>query len=117
MIKAYDKVDCCFLEDILNRMGLSKIWIYWIMNCVTSVSYNLMVNGKRVGHLQPFRGLRQGDPIASYLFILVVNTLSNMIYKTHLSGQLEGLKIRWSSPFVAHLLFADDALFFLKDIG
>ncbi|XP_058745919.1 uncharacterized protein LOC131618775 [Vicia villosa] len=69
--KAYDRVDWGFLHGILLRMGFDANWIHWLIMCVTSVHYSLFVNSDRVGPIIPGRGLRQGDSLSSYLFILV----------------------------------------------
>ena len=58
MSKAYDRIEWRFLEGIMETLGFSAKWIRMIMNCVTSVSYSLVVNGKQSGHIIPSRGLR-----------------------------------------------------------
>lgn len=97
-------------------MGFHVNWIKWVMSCVGSVSYNLVINGQRIGHFTSTRGLRQRDPISPYLFLLMVDTLSKMIVKESVRGNLEGIKIKRDSLLMAHLLFANDAIFFLKAI-
>ncbi|XP_058788236.1 uncharacterized protein LOC131662466 [Vicia villosa] len=63
--KAYDKVDWGFLKGMLMRLGFADKWIHWIMMCVTSVNYSVLVNTDSVGPIEPGRGLRQGDPLAN----------------------------------------------------
>ncbi|MCI24055.1 RNA-directed DNA polymerase (Reverse transcriptase) [Trifolium medium] len=81
--KTYDRVDWVFLRGVLNRMGFEERWIHWVMMCVSSVHYSVLVNTDRVGPIQPRRGLRQGDPLSPYLFILVAEGLSTLINKAH----------------------------------
>nr|GEW13357.1 reverse transcriptase [Tanacetum cinerariifolium] len=73
-----------------------------------------IVNGDSIGFIKPQRGLRQGDPISPYLFIIVADVLSRQISKTMALGSLSGIKMDRACPVVSHILFSDDFLFFLK---
>ena len=64
--KAYDRVEWCFLDGIIRRMGFSDSWIVKIMNCVSSVTYSFILNDKIRGFIKPYMGLRQRDPISPY---------------------------------------------------
>jgi hypothetical protein len=76
MSKAYDMVEWRFLEEAMRRMGFTSQWIKLIIICVTTVQYVVVVNGNLCGHITPTRGLRQGDPISSHLFLICVEVLS-----------------------------------------
>lgn len=67
-----------------------------------------------VGLIIPKRGLRQGDPLSPYLFLLCVEGLSNILDRAINSGDLHGYRIAPSAPSVSHLLFADDSFLFFK---
>jgi hypothetical protein len=112
--KAYDKVEWSYLKEVLGRMGFSETWIKWMMLCVSSVNYSALMNFERVGPIHPGRGLRQGDPLSPYLFILVTEGLTSLIHKAVASGDIHGVKICRGAPVVSHLLFADDCFLFCR---
>ncbi|XP_026384273.1 uncharacterized protein LOC113279836 [Papaver somniferum] len=112
MSKAYDKLEWSFLEKVLRRMGLAENWIKLINQCVSTVSYSVLLNGSPTGFFQPERGLRQGDPLSPYLYIICAEALSSYIDSLQRNGTLKGIKICKISPQMTHLLFADDCLLF-----
>lgn len=84
------------------------------MECVSSVSYSFLINGSPQGRVLPTRGLRQGDPLSPYLFILCTEVLSGLCRLGETNGTLAGVKVARGSPPVNHLLFADDTMFFCR---
>ncbi|XP_056864269.1 uncharacterized protein LOC130511351 [Raphanus sativus] len=114
MSKTYDRVKWCFLEALLLKMGFADKWVSWIHWCVSSISYQILLNGEPKGNIQPSRGLRQGDPLSPFLFILLTEALISQLRGAEEEGRLTGLKIARASPAISHLLFADDSLFFCK---
>jgi len=114
MHKAYDRVEWCFLEKIMDKLGFDQRWIKLIMACVSSVRYRVRFNNTETEIINPTRGLRQGDPLSPYLFLMVAEGLSCMIRKAEERGDLEGIKVCRQAPTVSHLLFADDSLILLK---
>jgi hypothetical protein len=110
--KAYDRIDWEYLRGIMCKMGFSTQWISWIMMCVETVDYSVIVNGNIVGPIIPGRGLRQGDPLSPYLFIICAEGLSALIRQAEARGDIHGTKICRNAPIISHLLFADDCFLF-----
>jgi hypothetical protein len=114
MSKAYDRVEWAFLEAVMVKMGFSRRWIDMIMECVKTVSYAVLVNGSPMGHIIPSRGLRQGDPLSPYLFIICAEALSAMLRRAESKGVITGVPTSKNGPRISHLFFADDSLLFCK---
>lgn len=112
MSKAYDRVEWVFLEKVMMRMGFRDNWIRRIMHCITSVSFSFKVNGKICGNVLPSRGLRQGDPISPYLFIMCADAFSRLITQSMSRGLIHGVKVCRGAPSLSHLFFADDSILF-----
>ncbi|KAK1593032.1 hypothetical protein Q3G72_034794 [Acer saccharum] len=84
------------------------------MNCVSSISYSFILNGKVRGHISPTRGLRQGDPLSPYLFMICAEGLSNLIPESERRGNFAGFRCSRMGPKVSHLFFTDDSLLFSR---
>ncbi|GAU10142.1 hypothetical protein TSUD_420060, partial [Trifolium subterraneum] len=112
--KAYDRIDWIYLQGVMTKMGFSDQWVKWIMLCVESVDYSVLVNGIMTEPIKPSRGLRQGDPLSPYLFIICAEGLTALIRHAESSGDIHGVKICRNAPIISHLLFADDCFLFFR---
>ncbi|KAM1038573.1 hypothetical protein ACFX2I_033121 [Malus domestica] len=75
------------------KMGFDRNWVNLVMNCVTIVEFSVLINGHLGGRFKPTRGLRQGDPLLPYLFLLVNEVLSLLIRYASNMGFIEGIRI------------------------
>jgi hypothetical protein len=93
MEKAFDRMEWDFLLSILTKLGFDSVWINWIRICVSSTSFSILINGSPFGFFTPSRGLRQGDPLSPFLFILGTEALSRMFHQQESLGILKGIRI------------------------
>ena len=92
--KAYDQINWNFIVMVLKTMGFGEKWIGWIKWCISTTSFSILINGNPVGFFNNSRGLRQGDSLSSYLFVLGMEALSLMIDKAVVGGYLFGYKFK-----------------------
>lgn len=85
-----------------------------MMLCITTITYSVNFNGDQIGLVIPQRGLRQGDPLSPYLFLICVEGLSNAIKKSVEAGKVSDCSISERAPSITHLLFANDSFIFCK---
>uniref|UniRef100_A0A251TXQ6 Putative RNA-directed DNA polymerase, eukaryota, Reverse transcriptase zinc-binding domain protein n=1 Tax=Helianthus annuus TaxID=4232 RepID=A0A251TXQ6_HELAN len=109
--KAYDSLNWEFLNSIMAQMNFPLKWRNWIMAIVSSVKASVLVNGSPTQEFKCYRGLRQGDPISPFLFIIAMEALSGVMKKACTIGLYKGIKCSTHGPLLSHFLYADDAVF------
>lgn len=109
--KAYDRISWTYLRLLLTHLGFKTDFISWIMGCITSVSFAVLINGAASTFFKGQRGLRQGCPLSPLLFLLAAKGLSQLIQKAKREGCVTGLEVAVNC-FISHLLFVDDILLF-----
>ncbi|KAL0307243.1 UNVERIFIED_CONTAM: Retrovirus-related Pol polyprotein from type-2 retrotransposable element R2DM [Sesamum radiatum] len=111
--KAYDSVEWDFLFEVLKLFNFPARFIGWIEQCVTTASFSISLNGSIYGYFPGARGLRQGDPMSPYLFVLVMEIwttlLRHRVQMIQFPVSLEMQGTPYSKP-----CFADDGLLFCK---
>ena len=112
--KAYDRVEWKFVEQIMQKLGFCDRWIALIMKCITTVQYSVLINGDICGNIIPTRGLRQGDPLSPYLFLLCAEGFSSLLREAEENQHIQGVSVSRGGPRVSHLFFADDSILFCR---
>lgn len=110
--KVYDSVDWGYLDEVMGSMSFPTVWRKWIRECVGTATASVLVNGSPADEFSLERGLRQGDPLSPFLFLLAAEGL-NVLMKALVDTDLfTGYRVgRENSVVVSHLQFADDTLF------
>ena len=111
--KAFDTLSWEFIFEVLKRMHFPEIFIDWIYACISSAMFSIKINGSLEGYFKGNSGLRQGDPLSPYLFVLAMEVLTQCI---QLSTSSTDFKFHWRSKEVnlTHMVFADDIFLFCK---
>ncbi|XP_026428724.1 uncharacterized protein LOC113324641 [Papaver somniferum] len=92
-----------FILAVFNKLGFSDDWCQMISQCISTLSYSILVNGSPGEVFFPSRGIRQGDCLSPYIFIICMEALSQLLLK----GEKDILVI-------SHLFFADDCMLLSK---
>ncbi|KAA3467448.1 reverse transcriptase [Gossypium australe] len=101
-----------FVPGMMKHLGFHEEWIILVMRCVCSVSYSVSINGCNSDWFSPSRGLRQGDPLSPFLFLICAECLSILIEEAKRKGLMKGAPIGRARFSINHLFFADDCILF-----
>nr|XP_025679104.1 uncharacterized protein LOC112779059 [Arachis hypogaea] len=98
MNKAYDRLEWNFLQRVMEKFGFSKDWVRLMMSCVKSASYRFKINGNLSTKIIPQRGLRQGDFLSRYLFILAAESFTILMDKARKENLISGIRLAPTAP-------------------
>lgn len=97
-----------------HEKGYPSQMVELILNCISTISYQILVNGQPSIFFKPERGLPQGDPLSLYLFIIYSDVLSGLLVKASAENPIHGIQVARRAPKISHLLFADHSLLFSR---
>ena len=112
--KAYNKIEWSFVREMLVRANFPPDLRDIIMSCVSTVSISILFNGEALNPIYPSKGIRRGDPLSPYLFILCMDFLGQLIEEKCNAKLWQPVKASQSGPAFSHLFFTDDLLLFAK---
>ena len=104
----------CSNKGIVLKLVFNDRWVHLIMGCVKTVTYSILVNGEPCGMIQPTHGIRQGDPLSPFLFLLCTEGLNGLIKRVECNGDIHEFSLCRRGLKLTHLLFADDSLLFCR---
>ena len=113
--KAFDTLDWDFVLFTLEALDFPPIFRTLIKKCLTTTHFSVAINGELCGYLKGTRGLRQGDPLSPYLFVLALEVFTQMLNSKYEDGSI-GYHPHTSTVKVTHLSFADDLMIFSDGI-
>eukprot|EP00253_Pinus_taeda_P033659 PITA_33659 len=109
--KAFDSLNWDYLEKILLAFGFNAAWVRWIMSLLTSSFFSVLINGIPSETFRPSRGIRQGDPLSPFLFIIAAEGLGCSIKQAQHQNRLRGIVIH-NTPAATHQQFVDDTMLY-----
>jgi hypothetical protein len=100
--KDFDKLSWQYMKALLLAFGFNKDWISWIMNLISSTFFSILINGVPSQPFSPSRGIRQGDPLSPFLFVIMAKGLGCYIKASIQNGSLQGLPLHGLQPTASH---------------
>ncbi|GKF62586.1 putative RNA-directed DNA polymerase, eukaryota, reverse transcriptase zinc-binding domain protein, partial [Tanacetum coccineum] len=109
--KAFDSLRWDYLDMVMGKIGFGHKWRFWIFDCLHNARSFVLVNGSPTSEFDICRGLRQGDPLSLFLFILAMEGLHMLTHKAEAMGIFKGAIFGNDNMRISHLIFADDVIF------
>nr|GFB09432.1 RNA-directed DNA polymerase, eukaryota [Tanacetum cinerariifolium] len=108
--KAYDSVRWDYHDEVLCKFGFGEKWRRWIQCCLHSSRGSIIINGSPTEEFQFGKGLKQGDQLFPFLFILIMESLHLSFQRVVDEGLFRGIKLH-EMVNLSHMFYADDAVF------
>ncbi|XP_071729330.1 secreted RxLR effector protein 78-like [Rutidosis leptorrhynchoides] len=108
--KTYDSVSWDFLIAMMLKMGFSRNWCNWILMCLSSARTSILINGSPTKEFPLKRGLRQGDPLSPFLFLIIMEGLHLLLKEKVDARSIKGARVGNEDTLISHLFYADDAV-------
>lgn len=109
--KDFDKLNWLYIQKMISFFGFSHMFVHWVMRLISSTFFSILINGIPSRPFRPSRGIRQGDPLSPFFFVLMAEGLGHHIKQALLSNRLKGLSIH-NLPAISHQQFVDDNMLF-----
>ena len=109
--KAYDMVDWRFLCKTLEAFVFSHQWINLIFKCISTTKISVLVNGSPEGFFEISRGIRQGDPLSPFLYIIMAEVFGRSLSRALCEGVIKGITVTENIPNITHQQYANDTIF------
>jgi len=110
LAKSFDKISWQYMVKTFEAFGFTQHWINWIVSLVSTTRYSLLINGSPAKTFWLTSGIRQGDPLSPFLFILMMEGLSRSIKSATAIGEITSIKPFKNFPTSTHQQFVDDTL-------
>ncbi|XP_022041758.1 uncharacterized protein LOC110944402 [Helianthus annuus] len=94
----------------MDQMGFPNKWCEWVFGILSSARSSVLVNGSHTFEFPCFKGIRQGDPISPFLFLIVMEGFSSMVRRASSVGTFRGIMLPNNGPTLTNLLYADDSV-------
>nr|KAJ0220562.1 hypothetical protein LSAT_V11C200090910 [Lactuca sativa] len=109
--KSFDSLSWGYLDSVMQQMQFGSKWRTWIQGCLSSTRVSVLLNGLATSEFCMERGVRQGDPLSPFLFIIAAEGLHIAMESAKENGVFDGIQLPRHGPVISHLQYADDVVF------